>query len=564
MTEIQSNDALWTRPGRARPEPVAGSPLMGAPAITSWRPSRPASAPNHDPMRLEPRLHGLLEASAERRPDHAAFLRDGAVTTYAGLARAVARFAASLRRLGVRAGDRVALVLDGVVEYLIAYYGTIQSGAVVVPLCPDTRTEVLVRSLAHAGAASVVIEGQSLHYVAGQGSNLPDLRSVIVLGEGEGERGDPWELVPFQRMIEGPEELHDDAARGDALAAINYTSGTTGHPKGVMLTHRNLVTNILAIVTYLQLGAEDVVGMVLPFFYVYGNSVLHTHLCAGGTIASLGSMAFPARVVQGLEAFRCTGFSGVPCTFARLLSYSGLREHDLSSLRYVTQAGAAMPQTTIERLRAALPKTRLFVMYGQTEASARLAYLPPEDLDRKPGSAGRAIPGVSLTIMDAFGNEVPRGTVGEIVARGESITRGYWRDPEETRRVLRPEGLRTGDLAAMDDEGYVYIAGRCSEMIKTGAHRVAPREVEDVIMRLDDVAECAVVGMPNDLLGQAIVAFVVRRPGGALTERDVLRECLLALPRFKVPSRVCFADSLPRTQTGKLRRHELRAGAETS
>ena len=210
------------------------------------------------------------------------------------------------------------------------------------------------------------------------------------------------------------------------------------------------------------------------------------------------------------------------------------------------------------RVRRALPGVEVFVMYGQTEASARLSYLPPADLDRKVGSAGRAIPGVELRIMDGQ-RELPPGQVGEIVARGDNIMKGYWRDEEATALTLRPEGLRTGDLARMDEEGYLFIQGRQSEMIKSGAHRVSPLEIEEALARGEGVAECGVAGVPDDLLGEAIAAFVVLQPGKELNRRSLLRTCNELLPRFKLPAHIIVVDALPRTPTGKLRRGELKA-----
>jgi acyl-CoA synthetase (AMP-forming)/AMP-acid ligase II len=247
----------------------------------------------------------------------------------------------------------------------------------------------------------------------------------------------------------------------------------------------------------------------------------------------------------------------VPSTFARLLALEHLDGHDLSSLRYVTQAGAAMSREMAARVRGAFPGTRLFVMYGQTEASARLAYLPPEDADRKAGSVGLAIPGVELTVRDGGGAPCPPRVVGEVVARGDNITVGYFKNPEATARALRSDGLHTGDLGYMDEEGYLFLVGRESEMIKSGAHRIAPRAIEEVIETLEAVGECAVVGRPDPVLGQAIVAFVVLREGAQLSAKDVLLRCRQELPRFQLPREVRFVSRLPRTDNGKLSRRSL-------
>jgi len=504
------------------------------------------------------RLHSFLRDSAQRAPDHPAFLRRGTTTTYGELDRAASTFAAGLRELGVGRGDRVALLLDNVVEYPIAYYGILKAGAVVVPQSPETRGGALAYALGHCGARAVVLEGRSSKVLAGQSASLPQLKAVVSLGTpGVADEGS-FKVVEVARLLAESAQLHDEERGEGELASVIYTSGTTAHPKGVMLSHRNLIANTVSIVEYLHLEPTDRIGLVLPFFYSYGNSVLHTHVCVGGTIAVVGTMAFPAQVLGGIQEHRCTGFSGVPSTFARLLQSTVVDQYDLSSLRYVTQAGGPMTPALTQKLRQAVPGVKIYVMYGQTEAAARLSYLPPEELDRKLGSVGIGIPGVTLRIMDKEGREAPRGTVGEIVAQGENIMVGYLENPEETGRVLRPEGLRTGDLGRMDEDGYVFIVGRETDMIKSGAHRIGPKEIEDVVEKMPEVAQCAVVGVPDELLGEAIVAFIVPVDGQAVTPAQVLRVCHEQLPRYKMPGHIRVVDALPRTQTGKLRRADLK------
>jgi long-chain acyl-CoA synthetase len=503
-------------------------------------------------------LHALLRASAERAPDHPVFLRRGARTTYGELDRAASRFAGGLRELGVARGDRVALVLDNVVEYIVAYYGILKAGAAVMPLCPDTRTASLSYALSHCEAAAVVLGANNSKLLEGQSAALPSLRLLISHGAPQIADQGSLRVIELAALTASAAELHEEPTDDHQLASMIYTSGTTAHPKGVMLSHRNLMANTLSIVEYLKLQASDSVAMVLPFFYSYGNSVLHTHVCVGGTIAAVGTMAFPAAVLAGITEHRCTGIPGVPSTFARLLQSSLLEKHDLSSLRYLTQAGGPMTPALTQKLRQALPHVRMFIMYGQTEATARLSYVPAEELERKIGSAGIGIPGVTLRIMDKEGREVPRGTVGEIVATGDNIMLGYWKNPEETARVLRPEGLRTGDLAQMDEDGYIFIVGRETDMIKSGAHRIGPKEIEDVVEKLPEVAQCAVVGVPDELLGEAIVAYVVPVKDHTIDANAVLRICHEQLPRFKMPGHIRVVDSLPRTDTGKLRRKELK------
>lgn len=505
-----------------------------------------------------------LRQAAERNPDQPVFIQQQSVTTYGELELASSRMARGLRRRGVARGERVALLLDSSIEYLIAYYAILKAGATVVPLAADTRTSPLVYALKHCDARAAVLDARNLKYLSGRAGELPLLSMLVYRGGArlaEVALGEPGH---FERIeLESLFEADGGGAGGGAvqlqpgeLASITYTSGTTGRPKGVMLSHRNLVANVRSIVEYLALGPSDRVAMVLPFHYVYGNSVLHTHICAGATIVAVSSMTFPAQVLADIAAHRCTGLSGVPSTFARLTSLSEIG-HDLSSLRYVTQAGAAMTPALTEKLRALLPQARIFVMYGQSEATARLAYVPPEDLGRKLGSAGRAIPGVRLKILGPEGQELPPRSTGEVVAQGDNVMQGYWKDPEQTARALRATGLHTGDLGWLDEEGFLFIVGRESEMIKSGAHRISPLEIEHVIEELDGVRECAVVGVPDELLGQAILAVVVPMEGREVDRQRLLRGCLDQLPRFKLPAHILELPALPRTPTGKVARAGL-------
>jgi acyl-CoA synthetase (AMP-forming)/AMP-acid ligase II len=501
-------------------------------------------------------LHHLLLGSANTSPDSLAYIKGETRTTYAALATGAARTAGLLREGGIAPGDRVALVLDGCLEYLVAYYGILMAGGVVVPLSPDTRAGILIRFLNHSHARAAVVAGNAMIHLAKAERELANLSLAIVVGPSNAE----LQRIPSVDLTSARDASPDEHPGGSAsdLACINYTSGTTGDPKGVMLTHRNLVANTQSIVEYLGLGADDRVAMVLPYYYVYGNSVLHTHLAVGGTVVDAGSMAYPVRVLEEIQRHRCTGISGVPSTFARLLRAGSLDRFDLSSLRYLTQAGAAMTRALTSELRRALPWVNVFVMYGQTEASARLSYLPPEDLERKAGSVGIAIPGVRLRVVDSEGLEVPRGTVGEIVAEGDNVMLGYLDDPEATAEALRGGVLHTSDMGHMDTDGFLYITGRRSEMIKTGGHRVGPHEVEEVIAAIEGIAACAVVGVAHELLGQEIVAMVVLADGARLDERTIKKRCFAELPRYKMPGRVLFADQLPRSDRGKVLRSVVR------
>jgi len=346
----------------------------------------------------------------------------------------------------------------------------------------------------------------------------------------------------------------------DSPALILYTSGTTGRPKGVTLSHRSLASNVASIVRYLGLGPADCVVSVLPFYYAYGNSVLNTHLAVGARVVLEPNLVFPHAVVETMARERASGFSGVPSTFALLLARVDLGRYDLEALRYVTQAGGPMPVATTRKLRAALPRARLFVMYGQTEATARLTSLPPDWLDRKIGSVGLAIPDVEIEVGSEAGARLSADRIGEIWARGPNVMLGYWRDDAQTSEVLRDGWLRTGDVGRIDADGFLYLEGRRTDMIKVGAHRIYPKDVEEAIAELPGIAEVAVIGVDDEMLGQVVKAFVVRLSGSALDSVAVQAHCRDRLASFKIPRQVEFVDALPKTDSGKVKRVAL-AGA---
>lgn len=499
-------------------------------------------------------LIDYLRASVERAPDAEALIQGERRVTYAQLWCEVSPVARFLGRNGLGRGDRVALLLENSPEYVAAYYGVLAAGGIVVALNTAARARDLSNWLAHCGATWLIADTRHGELLQVAQHADPQLRLITV--------GDDRDIGrPFVRWNEvaqsGDEHDYVPEITADATAAIIYTSGTTGKPKGVTLTHGNLAGNVRSILAYLQLGARDRCLNVLPFYYSYGNSVLHTHLAAGGSLVLENSLVYVHNVVQRIGAERATGFAGVPSTYALLSSRVNLADYDLSSLRYVTQAGGAMAPAQIQKFRQALPHVKFFVMYGLTEATARLTYLPPERLEQKLGSVGVAIPDVRLEIRDERGAAVARGVVGEIYAIGPNIMRSYWNDAAATGEVLKDGWLKTGDLASMDQDGYVFIQGRSSEMIKSGAHRISPQDIEEVIAELDGVAEVAVVGVADDILGQAIKAVIVPRADVALGVMAVKAHCHARLAAYKIPRYIEFATQIPKTASGKIQRYLL-------
>jgi acyl-CoA synthetase (AMP-forming)/AMP-acid ligase II len=327
----------------------------------------------------------------------------------------------------------------------------------------------------------------------------------------------------------------------------------------VVQTFRNIDANTRSIVQYLGLGAADRAMLILPLSYCYGRSVLQTHLFAGGSVFLDNRFMYPRVVLEALAAEDCTGFAGVPATFEIIRRQVGVSSLSFPRLRYLTQAGGAMAPDTIGWVRRAFHPARLFVMYGQSEATSRLSYLPPERAEDKGGSIGIAIPGVELKVVDGDGVEIAPGEVGHLVARGDNVTLGYLDEPEETAAILRDGWLWTGDLAWRDADGFFFHVGRSKEILKIGGHRVSPVEIEHALERHPEVAEAAVVGLKNDLAGEAAAAFVVRRQGSAVSEVELRRFCRQLLPAFMVPGAIAFVDALPRNQAGKLLRAEIAA-----
>lgn len=519
-------------------------------------------------MRRSPLLvHECLALSATDRPDAVAVVHGKRRLSYRNLENDASKVARYLAGRGFRKGDRAAVCLDNSLEYPLVYFGVLKAGGVVVPFSANAGERGIRKILENCRPAAMFAQESALRSVRAamnEGSSIADLVVVNPHGE-EGPRLHKTPDFPISVTVRHLEEFGKDedgewlapGLRGDDLAMILYTSGTTGSPKGVMLSHGNLSANAHSIVEYLKLTPRDKVMVVLPFHYSYGNSLLTTHVLVGGSLVIAGSFVYPNVVLEQMVAEEVTGFSGVPTTFAILLHRSNIRRSSFPKLRYVTQAGGAMSPRHAADLKQILPGTDIFIMYGQTEASARITYLEPGEIERKAGSIGKPIPGVEVFIKREDMGETGIGEVGELVASGENIMIGYWNDPEGTATVLKQDGLHTGDMARRDEEGFLYVVGRKSEMIKSGAHRISPKEIEEVILEVPGVHEVAVVGEKDEILGESIVAFVVPIDGAVLADKEILSYCKGNLPTFKVPQKVRFSDRLPKTESGKVMKHKL-------
>lgn len=504
-------------------------------------------------------IHHFLENSARRYPDKTALIHEAVRATYAQINSQANQLCLWLRDQGISNGDRVVLIFENSLEYVVGYYGILKAGAVAVALSTDLKPHGLEPLLAQLEAKVIISSRRFEKLLKASDLGLIQNSKLIINNcsidwSAKNVDAYSWNEIAGAQNSANPDVSMDPSA----LAAIIYTSGSTGTPKGVMLSHRNIVANADSICQSLQITATDIQMVVLPFFYVMGKSLLNTHFAVGGTVVINNKFAYPASVIQQMVDEKVTAFSGVPSTYAYLLHRSPLeKQRDrLEALRYCSQAGGHMSKTIKQKLRQVLPgHTQIYVMYGATEASARLTYLKPDRFEDKIDSIGEPIPGVALRIMDEKGRELPAGEKGELVASGDNIMQGYWKDAEATARSLDKQGYHTGDTGNKDEDGFFYVEGRKDNLIKVGGHRINPQEIEDALVATDLVVEAAAVGLPDDLLGNKLVALAVPQNGDC-TVKLVFESCSKKLPKYKMPAEIKMMRFIPKNANGKTDRRK--------
>ncbi len=507
-------------------------------------------------------VNRFLENAAEKYPDKKAIWYQDNWMTFLEIDQASNQLANYLRKSGVKRGDRVAILYENSFNYVIGYYAILKAGGVTVALNTETTVDSLKYLLTNSGAKGIISNNRFSKYLMPALTDVPALDVAILDQDDISEYEKIKHLVPARLtdVLKSESKSHPGVRCIDIdLASIVYTSGSTGKPKGVTLSHLNIISNTRSIVEYLKLSPDDRIMDVLPFYYIYGKSLLNTHFFVGGSVVIDNRFAFPNVILETMKKTEVTGFSGVPSTFMILLNKSSVRNYKFSHLRYLTQAGGPMAPSVQKEVVNVFSPAQLYVMYGATEASARLSYLDPADLPRKWGSIGKAIPNVDLFVADNLGNPLPPEEVGEIVARGSNFMQGYWKDSEETSRVMRNGLYYTGDIGKMDEEGFVYVVGRSKDMVKVGGERVSAKEVEEALLELDGIHEIAIIGVEDDILGEAMKAYIVLNPGSDLEEADVLSYGKAKLPSYKVPKFVEFMDNLPKNKSGKIMKTRLKA-----
>ncbi|MGA2156846.1 MAG: AMP-binding protein [Bryobacteraceae bacterium] len=462
--------------------------------------------------------------------------------------------AAILLDSGFQKGDRIGLYSDNCPFFAITYLATIRAGLCAVPFAPGTDQKLFRAVVDTAGMRCAFVQQKHLRN-AQEWSREPGLRLLP----------EPWVEERWLAALAGNRRTSAlkapliDPERD--LAVLAFTSGSTGTPKAVMVTHRNIRCNTEDIIRYMRLTERDRVMAVLPLSYCFGASLLHTHLRAGASVVLASSFMFPEKILDEMEARGCTGFAGVPSTYQILLRKTNFSRRRFPALQWLQQAGGKLPASVIAEVVAAQPDARLYVMYGQTEATARLSYLEPSMLAAKRGSIGMGLASTRLEVLNQDGVPVAAGSeeVGEIVASGPNISPGYWNSPEETARFFRNGRLYTGDLARVDRDGFLYIVDRARDFIKSAGNRISPQEIEEVIASHPDVLHVAVVGVPDELLGEAVAAFAVPRAADCLSEASLKDYCNERLPNHKVPQHIQVMGRLPMNDFGKVLKEELRS-----
>jgi amino acid adenylation domain-containing protein len=520
-------------------------------------------------------VHEWLSRSARRFPEKVALVCGRQRWTYKALDQRASHLAAALIDAGVRRHDRVVVLLDNSVETVISLYGILKAGGVFVILAGSLKGAKLRYILENSGAGVLITHTSKAGVVRDAISEAGD-RKIIWIGPGSRIPKEMSEFsLSWDEIFSDFDEKIEDGGNSNRLprcidvdlATLIYTSGSTGEPKGVMSTHYNMISAARSIIQYIGNVEDDIILDVLPLSFDYGLYQVIMAFMFSGTVVLEKSFLYLHSVLERISQEKVTGFPIVPTVVAMLLKLQDLKKYDFSTLRYMTNTGAALPVGHIQKLRKMFPNVTMISMFGLTECK-RVSYLPPEELDRIPSSVGKAMPNCEVFVVDENGREVAPGQTGELIIRGSNVMQGYWADPEMTARTYRdglyPSGriLYSGDYFRRDERGFLYFLGRKDDMIKSKGERISAKEVENNISNMEGVAEVAIIGVPDEILGQAIKAYIVPATGVELSEKQVLKYCAENMETFMVPKYVEFMESLPKTPNGKIDKKQLKAKAE--
>lgn len=505
-------------------------------------------------------LHHSLHENARQYPDKTAIICRDERLSYGEFEKRANALGHGLLQQGVKRGDRVLIWHTNSIQTCISIFGALKAGAAFVVVNPSTKKGKLLRIVKDCRPAVIVTSDKKYCQITDALWSV--VKNVQVITVGDKTWSDP-RVVPYHvHMTSQPDTCPAVTCIDRDLAALIYTSGSTGVPKGVMCAHYNMVAAATSITHYLQNVPDDIVINVLPLAFDYGLYQLLMMVRCGGTLVLEPSFAFPVKILELMRRERVTGLPGIPSLFSLLLQLDPKHLH-LPDLRYITNTGAALPVKHIKQMRDIFgDRVRIYSMYGQTECK-RTLFLPPDEIDRRPGSVGIPIPNEEVFVINQDGNEAAPGEIGELVVRGANVMLGYWEKPEETARTFVPGPLpgerllRTGDLFWRDADRFLYFVSRTDTIIKSRGQKVSPKEVEDVLYLLEELCEAVVVGIDHEVWGEAVQAHVVVEPQTTLDETTIIKHCRRHLESFMVPERIIFHQQLPKTASGKIDRMML-------
>lgn len=508
-------------------------------------------------------LFDMIAAGAERHPDKPAAIFPGEQTiTFAELHEASDKVAAHLRAAGVGPRDRVGILCGNELPALVYFWGVLKAGAQSVDMPTLAGRSTMQGILDEAAPKALVADAaQIAKHIAVDDDPLSIPGLLLSTAEGVATaKGKGRDAVAYEDIVAGPRAALSRAeVSPDDVAMIVYTSGTTGRPNGVMLSHSNFIENLQASNELMGLSADDSILVVVPLYYIHGRMQLLLHAMLGGTVVFSAGFSFPAKVHGELVDSKVSGFSGVPYHFKQLLRRSKIAQQPPPALKYILITGGALAPSELVELSEALPGVGIHLAYGQTEAAPRITWIGPDELFVKTGSVGRALPNVTLEILGPNESPVGANEIGEVAAGGPNIMKGYVSGDEKELGKIDDQGrLRTGDLGRVDEDGHLFLVGRSSEMIKSAGERIFPQEIEDVVAEHPAVREVAVIGIKDDTLGEKVVAYVVLAPGSEVDRAQFRNHCLSKLPFVRVPKEFRVVDELPKTASGKVSRGKLK------
>lgn len=475
---------------------------------------------------------------------------------------------------GLKRQDRVAVYLENSIESAVSIFGILKAGGVFLVINPQVRSKKLAYILNDCQVRAIITDKTGATELFNSALKCPYLETVLITNYGKNKDAffisdkridSDVTIQSFESYVNGfdSREIVNNYPDIDT-ASLLYTSGSTGDPKGVIMTHLNMITAIESITTYLQNRPDDIILNYLPLAFDYGLYQVLMSCCFGGTIVMEKAFAYPFQMIQKIIDEKVTGIPLVPAMAALILHLKELSNYDFNSVRYITNTGQALPVQHIEKLQSIFSKAKIYSMYGLTECK-RATYLPPDQLASHPQSVGIAIPNTEVWLVDNNGQVITTpGEIGELVIRGSHVMKGYWNKPAETEMVLK-EGkypnekiLLSGDYFRMDKDGYLYFVSRKDDIIKSGGERISPKEIEEVIYELDAISEVAVISVPDNILGYAVKAYVALKYGEVVTEEQILKHCKASLEKSRIPKYIQILDSLPKSSNGKIDKKMLK------